>query len=255
MIYNFDELSFQILSVITIAHKRGSFDVEGRPYASLTYRISGRAEFNIDGQNFVSNAGDLNFVPAGANYKVKYTGGEMIVIHFLDCNYHTPEIIALENGEYVKQKFYDMLESWEKKHAPLEIKAIAYRTLQKIAEAKANTEQKELFSQMADYVNANFSNPELEISDIAEAFYTSVATVRRRFVDALGISPKQYMSLERLRVAKRMLREGEYSVGEVARSVGFSDQLAFSRFFLKQVGISPRQYRSQKVSVFAPDTL
>ena len=243
MIYNFDELSFQILAVITIAHKRGSFDVEGRPYASLTYRISGRAEFNIDGQNFVSNAGDLNFVPAGANYKVKYTGGEMIVIHFLDCNYHTPEIIALENGEYVKQKFYNMLESWEKKHAPLEIKAIAYRTLQKIAEAKANTEQKELFTQMADYVNANFSNPELEISDIAEAFYTSVATVRRRFVDALGISPKQYIIKVRLDNAIDLLASGRYTAKAVAYMCGFADEKYFSRIVKERYGKSPTELK------------
>ena len=93
------------------------------------------------------------------------------------------------------------------------------------------------------------------VTEIARELRISDRYLYNLFVREEGISPKQYMSLERLRVAKRMLREGEYSVGEVARSVGFSDQLAFSRFFLKQVGISPRQYRSQKVSVFAPDTL
>lgn len=243
MIYNFDELSFQILSVITIAHKRGSFDVAGRPYASLTYRISGRAEFNIDGQNFVSNAGDINFVPAGANYSVKYTGGEMIVIHFLDCNYHTPEIVALENSEYVKQKFYDMLESWEKKHAPLEIKAIAYKTLQKIAEEKASASEKESFTQMVEYISENFANPGLEISDIAEAFYTSVATVRRRFIEALGISPKQYIIKVRLDNAIDLLASGRYTAKAVAYMCGFADEKYFSRIVKDRYGKSPSELK------------
>ena len=63
-----------------------------------------------------------------------------------------------------------------------------------------------------------------------------------------GISPKQYINNRRLTVAKKMLSSGEYTVSEVALSVGFFDPLAFSRFFTKQVGLSPSQYKAQKRS-------
>ena len=47
MIYDFDELSFQILGVLRIDHPKGFFKVKGRQYAALAYRVSGTAEFSF----------------------------------------------------------------------------------------------------------------------------------------------------------------------------------------------------------------
>ena len=106
MIYDFDELNFQILSVMKVDQPEGVFDVNGRPYAALSYRLSGRGDFIINGEKFSSETGDLLFMPAGASYKVKYSGGEMLVLHFFDCNYNTPESISLENVDYVNSKLH-----------------------------------------------------------------------------------------------------------------------------------------------------
>ena len=111
MIYNYDELNFQILSVIEAESTCGTFNVEGRPYASLSYRISGRAEFIIDGQKYVSNCGDISYVPANVSYNVTYTESKIIVVHFSECNYPHPETVQLNNSDYVKQKFSAMLDS------------------------------------------------------------------------------------------------------------------------------------------------
>lgn len=41
MIYNFEGLSFQILTVDRFSHKDGCFKVKERPYAALSFRLSG----------------------------------------------------------------------------------------------------------------------------------------------------------------------------------------------------------------------
>lgn len=238
MIYDFDELYFQILTVININHREGVFDVNGRPYAALSYRISGSGRFEIDGKSFVSNPGDLLFVPAGSSYKVEYTGGNMIVVHFSDCNYHLPENISLENAEYVKIKFEDMLKSWDKQHSPNAIKALIFKTLQSVYDSKSQIGEDTL-SRIVDFMSANFASPGFDISDVCREFYVSGSTLRRRFSEGTGIPPKQYLIKLRLDKAIDMLATGEYTVKTVSQSCGFCDEKYFSRIFKERYGKSP----------------
>ena len=73
MIYSFDELSFQILTVGHFFHRNGVYDVKPRPFAAFSFRISGTADFEIDNKHFTSSAGDILFLPANMGYKVKYS--------------------------------------------------------------------------------------------------------------------------------------------------------------------------------------
>ena len=48
--------------------------------------------------------------------------------------------------------------------------------------------------------------------------------------------------------AAALLEEGSLSVGEVAYSTGFSDQLYFSRVFKKYMGVPPSHYAAKTAS-------
>ena len=241
MIYDFDELNFQILSVMKVDQPEGVFDVNGRPYAALSYRLSGRGDFIINGEKFSSETGDLLFMPAGASYQVKYSGGEMLVLHFFDCNYTCPENISLENGDYVKRKFSEMLESWHQKHSSNEIKSITYKVLTSIADSKAASASGDVLSEMLEYMNEKFSDPEFDITELCRKFYTSSATVRRRFSEGLHTSPKQYLMKIRLDAAIDLLAEGNHSVKTVALMCGFADEKYFSRIFREKYGRAPSE--------------
>ncbi len=43
-----------------------------------------------------------------------------------------------------------------------------------------------------------------------------------------------------------LLRHTGLSVAEISESVGFDDQLYFSRIFRKKLGVSPSEYRKNK---------
>ena len=58
------------------------------------------------------------------------------------------------------------------------------------------------------------------------------------------MSPKQYLLNKRLTRAKELLKETNASVFEIANSVGYDDQLYFSRIFKKHIGISPTEYKN-----------
>lgn len=62
------------------------------------------------------------------------------------------------------------------------------------------------------------------------------------FKDALGMPPQQYLLHYRMDKACELLESGAYTVGEVARSVGYQDALLFSKMFKKVKGASPRHF-------------
>ena len=52
----------------------------------------------------------------------------------------------------------------------------------------------------------------------------------------------KYLSNIRIETAKHMLLSDNYSVSEIAESVGFSSVYSFSRSFKKTTGISPTDF-------------
>lgn len=70
----------------------------------------------------------------------------------------------------------------------------------------------------------------------------SASHLRALFEKWLGESPKHFHTRCRIQEAKRLLREQNLSVSEVALQIGFTDRGHFSRVFRQCVGISPREY-------------
>lgn len=112
MIYNFDDLTFQVLSAGVFSHNDGTFCVSGRPYAALSYRTKGEADFLIGEQSFTSFRGDISFIPAFSDYKVSYKKSESIVIHLTGANYDTAENFAFDAGSLFYEKFKTLSDEW-----------------------------------------------------------------------------------------------------------------------------------------------
>lgn len=68
-------------------------------------------------------------------------------------------------------------------------------------------------------------------------------TFQRRFVQATGFSPLEYVHTLRLEEAKQLLEASEQPVEMVALEVGYQDAGFFTRLFRRKVGLSPAQYR------------
>jgi hypothetical protein len=57
----------------------------------------------------------------------------------------------------------------------------------------------------------------------------------------------EYLAQYRMERAKRLLANPTISVADVAVSVGFNDPSYFTRVFRKQEGLSPSEYRANKI--------
>ncbi|CAD5108915.1 GlxA family transcriptional regulator [Zestomonas carbonaria] len=68
-------------------------------------------------------------------------------------------------------------------------------------------------------------------------------TFQRRFVQATGQTPLDYVHTLRLEEAKQMLESGDLPIEQVALEVGYQDASFFGRLFRRRVGLTPAQYR------------
>ncbi|MDO5550738.1 MAG: helix-turn-helix transcriptional regulator, partial [Lachnospiraceae bacterium] len=59
----------------------------------------------------------------------------------------------------------------------------------------------------------------------------------------LGVSPQQYLLQYRLDMACQLLRTTELPIQDIAKRIGYDNQLTFSKMFKKKYEVSPKQYR------------
>lgn len=86
----------------------------------------------------------------------------------------------------------------------------------------------------------------IQIADVAASVGVHANYLSNIFQKQYHVTPKQYLSDLRIRKACELLLYTEHPIYIVANSVGFTDPLAFSKFFRRMVGISPSDYRTQK---------
>lgn len=78
---------------------------------------------------------------------------------------------------------------------------------------------------------------------LADEAAMSRSTLHDRFVHFIGQPPMQYLARWRMQVASRLLRDTNAKVVEVALSVGYESEAAFSRAFKRAAGVSPGAWR------------
>jgi len=64
-----------------------------------------------------------------------------------------------------------------------------------------------------------------------------------RFKELLGETPLEYLTNWRMYKATGLLREDERKLFEVAKSVGYESDAAFSKAFKRVLGMAPKEYR------------
>jgi len=66
-----------------------------------------------------------------------------------------------------------------------------------------------------------------------------------RFMTLVGMPPIRYLSFWRLQSGKLQLRETTKTISQIAHSVGYTSEEAFSRAFKREFGIPPAHYRDR----------
>jgi AraC family transcriptional regulator, arabinose operon regulatory protein len=166
---------------------------------------------------------------------------------------HKAPVFRHVNQRRIKAIFQRILEVMQ--HRPLAMEALLHAEMASLLAQLFRT-RLNYAAQQVDFAHA-FS-PQLEraftqmklyahrpwqVRDLARLAGMSAAHFFRRFKQATGSSPIDWLRRERINQAKRHLIETADPIRDIADRVGYSDPFYFSRDFKHITGHSPSEYR------------
>ena len=100
---------------------------------------------------------------------------------------------------------------------------------------------KECFK-LKKYLDSNYAS-KITTDDLARLSNLNKYYLIHSFNKYFGSSPINYLCGIRIRAAKELLANSDYSIAQIAQSAGFSSQSYFAQCFMKDCSISPSAYR------------
>ena len=99
------------------------------------------------------------------------------------------------------------------------------------------------FLPVFDYVDRHVEGS-VGLAELAALTSASKVYFSNLFKKTFSLSPQQYVLQRKADAARRLLARGELSVTEIAAALGFYDPAAFTAFFKKNAGMTPKAFRA-----------
>ena len=90
-------------------------------------------------------------------------------------------------------------------------------------------------------------NEAIRLIDLASVSGYSLSRFKTKFRNETGITPAEFVALQKIEYAKHQLTETDISITDLAYSLGFSSSNYFSTVFKKYCTVTPREYRLHPV--------
>lgn len=97
-------------------------------------------------------------------------------------------------------------------------------------------------AKVLEYTAAHLSEG-IQVSDLAALAGMSIGRFTSSFRASTGLTPHRYIMQERIEAVRRLLRERQYSLAEVAVRCGFSSQQHMATAIRKLIGVTPSHLR------------
>lgn len=165
-------------------------------------------------------------------------------MNILSVNGENP-IIHLKNFrevETIMDKIYSIAEDNSECSKTMQI-GLIYQFFSILLKDQKNVNTQDIVESAMRIIDYNL-NTEITVEEIASTLHIDPSHLTRVFKSSVGISPKQYMLNKKLDYAKTLLTETSASIFDVAQSIGYTDQLYFSRIFKNKEGLSPSKFRN-----------
>lgn len=92
------------------------------------------------------------------------------------------------------------------------------------------------------YINEHLDQ-DINLAEIAQAVGMSRYYFIRLFKQSMGVTPYKYLNQQRVEQAKRLLKQREIAIADIALRCGFANQSHFTKHFRQITGTTPKAYR------------
>jgi len=165
-------------------------------------------------------------------------------------------LIEVNINETTRAFFYSMIPYFNQQPAPsdalleLKFKELIFHILSNPANAPflsyVSTITDQYKPSLQEIMEANFPY-NLSLAEYAKLSHRSLASFKREFTEIFHTTPGKWLTEKRLHYATDLLRATDQPVNSIAYDCGFENSTHFSKIFKDKFGLSPLQYRKNKM--------
>lgn len=108
------------------------------------------------------------------------------------------------------------------------------------------TKHKNVLTLAVQFIQQNFSDPNISLNMVAEHVSLSPAHFSTIFSQGMGCTFIEYLTDCRIQLAKKLLRETNEKLAAITLEIGYNDPNYFSYLFKRKEQLSPSEYRQQQ---------
>ncbi|MDO4287428.1 MAG: AraC family transcriptional regulator [Eubacteriales bacterium] len=265
-----DSAGFADISLVQYGRYLGGTDTPLLPFLNertvVTYVTSGAGTIKLGSSQHAIEPGSIVvFFP---NVCVNCSGldGQQITAMWLELDGsalpetltragltpHKPVLSLTTSGDTSETvAAFTRLTDPEQEYGPLRATGIALELLDSLlcetsrpCQPKVSNLQQYYVDKSIRYIKARYQQ-DISVEDVAQYCGLNRSYLGKLFRDATGITTQEYLIRQRMSVACSYLERGAAPIATIARSVGYPNQLHFSRAFHKVFGIPPREWQKR----------
>ena len=234
-----------------------------RPQYVIHYIIDGEGSYTVNNktyklkknQGFLICPGTVTYYEADKNNPWSYMwigfNGVKAETYLNYANLNEENLIfEYSKDSTLKDYISEMLKLNEMDYSnELKLEGLLYFFMSKLVETR-----KDVFNQKAyksaelyleksiEFIENNYSN-NIKINDIANYIGINRSYLTHIFKKNIDTSPQEFLVTYKIDKACTLLQNTDLSIKVVAKSIGYSDPLTFSKIFKKVKGESPKNYK------------
>lgn len=172
-------------------------------------------------------------------------------VHFFATYTQNRHNVLPLSGAFDPQHFLPMMKALDQcsdyPHGQLDHYIHFLRILTRLSDQEKNVSSgSSLCVEVAEYIDRHYTE-RVSLTGIEREFSYSKDHIIRIFKLFYGVTPYQYMTLQRISQAKKLMTSTNHVISDIARACGYNDMTTFYRAFVHQTGESPSLWRDNAI--------
>lgn len=244
-----NNFSIKILSVEKLSWNSNDTYVQPRNFNAISFRLKGDSDFFDGKNNYHLDYGDILFIPEKTGYRFKSGAEKIIVVYFelKEKKQSNPEVITPKHTLKYQRIFENLYKEWNLRENGYYFRAMSYfyNLLSMLANHSPILHDSSFYKikKSVEYLNQNFTDPNINIMMLAEISNVSDTYFRKLFYSVYNTTPLIFLKELRINYAVELIETGYYSMKDIAEKCGFRDVKYFSTVFKKYMNCSPSHYK------------